>query len=309
MEKSLSIITYHFIKKKTKKNSGLKFLEIKKFINQIDYIKKKYSVLDPEEAKYLLKNNIPFSKKCCWLTFDDGYREHYDVAFQELEKRKIRGSFFPVVTSLVDKKILEVNKIQFLLSELNKDFLLKEIEKYYVFKKKNKITFNDFVKKINLKTRFDDKKTFLIKRLLQKYLPETYRSRLVETFFTKYLKNKKKEDYKNIYLKISHLKEMHNNNHEIGIHSYDHPHLNSLSEAQQKVQINSSIKFLKKNALMQKDLTINYPYGSYNSTTKKICKKNKYIKFGLTTKKGILNSYKNDLLILPRIDTNDLRNV
>ena len=309
MEKSLSIITYHFIKKKFLKDNGLKFLEIKKFIKQIDYIKKKYSVLDPEEAKYLLKNNLPLNKKCCWLTFDDGYREHYDVAFQELEKRKIRGSFFPVVTTIVEKKILDVNKIQFILSELDKDFLLKEIEKYYEHKNKSKITFSDFIKKIDLKTRFDDKKTFLIKRLLQKVLPESYRSSLVESFFTKYLKNNKKEDYKNIYLKISHLKEMHNNKHEIGIHSYSHPHLNSLSEVRQKIQIDSSIKFLKQNNLMQKDLTINYPYGSYNSITKKICRKNKYIKFGLTTKKGIIKSYKNDLLILPRIDTTDIRNV
>ena len=133
--KSLSIITYHYIKKKTKKNNGLNFLEIKNFINQLNYLKKKYSILDPEEAKHLLKNNLPLNKKFCWLTFDDGYREHYDVVFQELEKRKIKGSFFPVVTAVTKKKILEVNKIQFILSELNKDLLLSEIEKYYKKKK------------------------------------------------------------------------------------------------------------------------------------------------------------------------------
>jgi peptidoglycan/xylan/chitin deacetylase (PgdA/CDA1 family) len=305
IKKSLSIITYHYIKKKNKKNNGLNFLEIKKFIKQLDYLKKNYSILDPEEAKYLLKNNLPFNNKCCWLTFDDGYKEHYDVAFQELEKRKIKGSFFPVVISATGKKILEVNKIQFILSELNKDLLLKEIEKYYETKSRNKITFDNLTKKINLRTRFDDKKTFLIKSLLQRYLPEIDRLSLIEYFFKKYLKDKKKDDYKKIYLNIRHLKEMHNSGHEIGIHSYDHPHLNSLSEVKQKFQINNSIKFLKRNNLMQKDLTINYPYGSYNFITKKICKENKLISFGLTSNKGIIKSHKNDVLVLPRIDTND----
>jgi len=308
LKNSLTIITYHYIREINKANKGLKFLSIKNFIKQLDYLNKSYHIVTPDEAKFMLKHKR-FNNKFCWLTFDDGYKEHYDIVFHELEKRKLKGSFFPVVKCTTQKEILAVNKIQFIIAKIDKDLVLKKIQNYYDKKFINGLDFNKFIKTLDLNYRFefDNKKTILIKRLLQKSLPEKDRIYLTNYFFNKYIKTKTDINFKEMYLSISNLKEMHSNGHEIGLHSYDHQHLDILPEHKQKFQINKSINFLKKNNLMIKDLTLNYPYGSNNSITRKIIKNNQYIKFGLTVMPGIIYSNNVNFYSLPRVDTNEIQ--
>ena len=76
--------------------------------------------------------------------------------------------------------MLDVNKIHFILEkEKNKKKILKEIDKFLVrtgFKSLSKYNFS----KINLKSRYDDKETILIKRLLQFYFPENLRTKICD---------------------------------------------------------------------------------------------------------------------------------
>ena len=51
----------------------------------------------------------------CLLSFDDGYKDHIKYVMPELMKRKIQGLFFPSVQSTVEREMLEVNSIQFIL--------------------------------------------------------------------------------------------------------------------------------------------------------------------------------------------------
>ena len=302
---SLSIIMYHYVQKRNHFNKGLKFLKVKDFINQLDYLKKNYVMLNPEEAKEKLLEKKLFKKRYCWLTFDDGYKEHYDIVFPELEKRNIKASFFPTIKPITHNIILEVNKIQLILGRIDKITILKEIKKYYNIKLKYKISFEDYVSRIKLSNQFDDKQTTLIKQLLQKITPEKHRFNLNNLLLNKYFKRNQKEISKKIYLSKKNLIEMSNCGHEIGIHSYDHPHFDYLDEKKQKLQINKSINFLKNNKLPIQNLTINYPYGAYNKITEKILKNINNIKFGVTIDSKIIYTKKNDLMYLPRIDTVD----
>ena len=50
----------------------------------------------------------------CLLTFDDGYRDHFEIVFPRLVGRGAgRGSSFPVARAARDHEVLDVNKIQF----------------------------------------------------------------------------------------------------------------------------------------------------------------------------------------------------
>ena len=303
---SLSIIMYHYVQKKNNFNKGLKFLNYKHFIGQLDYLKKKYIILSPDEAKKALLEKKSFQKKFCWLTFDDGYKEHYNIVFPELEKRNIKASFFPTIKPITQNIILEVNKIQLILGRIDKTTILREIKNYYNNKLKYKISFEDYASKIKLSNQFDDKQTTLIKQLLQKIIPEKHRFNLNNFLLDKYFKQNQIEISKKMYLNKKDLIEMSNSGHEIGIHSYDHPHFDYLNEKKQRLQISKSISFLKKNNLPTQNLTINYPYGAHNKITDRILKKIDNIKFGLTIKSKVIYTKKNDLMYLPRIDTVDL---
>ena len=50
------------------------------------------------------------------LTFDDGYSDHFLNVFPLLEKRGIKGCFFPPAQAVLEHRVLDVNKIQFVLA-------------------------------------------------------------------------------------------------------------------------------------------------------------------------------------------------
>ena len=64
------------------------YLDKDKFYKQIKYLKKNYEIIDPlNKEKYLKKKN----KKLCWLTFDDGYIDHYHNVLPILNKFNLKG--------------------------------------------------------------------------------------------------------------------------------------------------------------------------------------------------------------------------
>ena len=68
----------------------------------------------------------------CWLTFDDGYIDHYENVIPILEENKIKASFFAPVKSAKQDTILDVNKIQLILGKSNNfDKLLSDIKEIF----------------------------------------------------------------------------------------------------------------------------------------------------------------------------------
>ena len=103
----------------------------------------------------------------------------------------------------------------------------------------------------------------------------------------------------------NHLTEMKNNNMYFGIHGFDHLRLGLLNPEEQKEEIRKSILSFKKMGFNTNNLSVCYPYGSYNNETLKIIKKNNF-KFGVTLRINEINNKElNNPLELPRFDCND----
>ena len=128
------------------------------------------------------------------MTFDDGYKDHYEYVFPHLSKKKISGIFYPPVKTIKNSEVLDVNKIHFIM-EKNKNSkallnLIYDLVKKYD-KKFNPINF----KKMQLSSRYDNKEKILIKSLLQYLLPKKIRKKicLANSIELLLLKLKKKE--------------------------------------------------------------------------------------------------------------------
>ena len=65
-------------------------------------------------------------KRACLLTFDDGYIDHYKYVFPILHGKNLGALFFLPKHSFLDRKILEVNKIQFVLAAFENPSTLKQ---------------------------------------------------------------------------------------------------------------------------------------------------------------------------------------
>ena len=78
---------------------------------------------------------------------------------------------------------------------------------------------------------------------------------------------------------------MYKNKMHFGSHGASHFRFGLLSKIEQEREIKKSLSFFAKNNLNTKELSICYPYGSYNQNSLQLSKKYKFI-FGLTTEVG-----------------------
>ena len=305
---NIHIVMYHYVRNiKKSKYPNLKGLEFSDFRKQIFYLKKNFNILSNNQFIEILNSRKIPKKKSILLTFDDGYRDHFEYVFPFLKKQDVSAVFYPPIMCVRNKAVLDVNKIHFILAkEENRDKIL-DLIFLYVKKILNKNPQQIGIEKINLLSRYDDKKTILIKRLLQHHLPLPYRKKIVDKIF-KHIVNYSEEEFSKIlYMNKNNIQELYKNNFSIGSHGYNHFWWEKINKNEQEMEIKKSINYFKKIKVFDKNFSVCYPYGSYNLQTLNLLKKYK-IKFALTTRVGSINKRNiKKVYELPRFDTNDFK--
>lgn len=317
MKSEVTVVMYHYVRDlKNSRYPNIKGLDIEKFKEQIKFFKENYNFVRIEDLIEYYKNpkEKELPEKAILLTFDDGYKDHYTYVLPVLLENKIQGSFYIPTKCFQDKKVLDVNKIHFILESCigEEEKILKEIEEYLGKNKDSRISlsYNDYFKEYAVDSRFDKKEIIFIKRMLQVVLPEDYREKLVEQLFKKYvcmIGNKiisERTFWEELYLTSDQIKIMEKLGMHIGFHSHNHVWLNSLPKEEQELQINSSINYFKEIGINTEKMTLSYPYGGYNEESIELVKKYK-IPLAFTTKVAIVDLNKDMYYALPRLDTND----
>lgn len=90
---SLLVLTYHRITDEPDLQDPLK-VSAANFEKQILFLKKNYRIISGEELVDIIKNNKPFPKNSCLITFDDGWMDNYINAFQILKKYNVPAIIF-----------------------------------------------------------------------------------------------------------------------------------------------------------------------------------------------------------------------
>ena len=317
MKSEVTVVMYHYIRDlKNSRYPNIKGLDIEKFKKQIKYFKENYNFVRIEDLIEYYKNpkEKELPEKAILLTFDDGYKDHYTYVLPVLLENNIQGSFYIPTKCFQDKKVLDVNKIHFILESCidEEEKILKEMEEYL---KKNKdsrisLSYDDYFKEYAVDSRFDKKEVIFIKRMLQVVLPEDYRKKLVDILFKKYVCTigdkiiSERAFWEELYLTPEQIRMMEKLGMHIGFHSHDHVWLNSLSKEEQEFQIKSSIDYFKEIGVKTEKMTLSYPYGGYNEESVELIKKYE-IPLAFTTKVAIADLNKDENYALPRLDTND----
>ena len=91
----------------------------------------------------------------------------------------------------------------------------------------------------------------------------------------------------------------------IGSHGYSHLWLNSVPQKTQENEVDLSLEFLHNLGTMNGDWTICYPYGGFNDSLLQVLR-TRNCRLGFTADARVADLSVDDLLTLPRIDTNDL---
>lgn len=305
-ENKIYAVMYHFIlHEKNLISKNLKGIKYKNFIEQINFFKSRCNILSQDDFLNILYTNKIPKKPSIILTFDDGYIEHYNIAFPYLYKKKISGIFYPVANSIKRKLVLDINLIHYILSkEENTRKIINLIKKKY-----NQITKKNFdnlnLSKINLNSRYDTKDITLVKRLLQYFLSDQIRKKILNYVYSEIVDIPKNVLAKKIYASASHLIEMKKNNMSFGIHGINHEWWGKISLKRQKKEIFSSMKYLKSIKIVNDNFSACYPHSSFNESTIKLLSEKK-VKFAFTTYPDSISKLNiKKKLILPRYNTND----
>ena len=317
MKSEVTVVMYHYVRDlKNSRYPNIKGLDIDKFKRQIKYFKENYNFIRMEDLieYYKSPNKKSLPDKSILLTFDDGYKDHYTYVLPVLLENNIQGSFYIPTKCFQDKKVLDVNKIHFILESCigEEEKILTEIKEYLEINKDSRISllYNEYFREYAIASRFDKKEIIFIKRMLQVVLPEDYREKLVDLLFKKYvclIGDKiisERAFWEELYLTPDQIRLMEKLGMHIGFHSHNHVWLNSLSKEEQESQIKSSINYFKEIGINTEKMTISYPYGGYNEDTIELMKKYK-ISLGFTTEVKKVDLKISDCLKLPRMDTND----
>ncbi|SQA93186.1 polysaccharide deacetylase family protein [Capnocytophaga ochracea] len=311
---NLTVVMYHYVRDlKYSRYPSIKGLDATLFKEQVAFLKKHYSFVTVEEVIAATQGIHKLPSHPVILTFDDAYIDHFTYVFPILKNEGVQGAFYAPVKAITQHKVLDVNKIHFILAstpEEKMSSLLKEItllldkyrEVYHLE------SFEFYYKKLAQLDRFDTKEVIFVKRLLQVELVEELRNIITTELFGKIVGVEEGTFSRELYMSEDQMKCMVSAGMHIGSHGYDHYWLGSLPKEKQEVEIKESLKFIENIGGDIKHWTICYPYGNYNDDTITLLKEN-HCALGFTTEvklADINNQMGDNVFKIPRLDTNDL---
>ena len=311
-EQKLTIVMYHYVRDlKNSRYPSIKGLDTELFRGQVEYLYKHYNFVTVEQVIAAFDKQEKLPSKAVLLTFDDAYIDHFTNVFPILHKKNIQGAFFPPVKAITQHRVLDVNKIHFILASVKDISLLLDDIKLLLNEYRSEYnleSYDYYFEKLAQANRFDTKEVIFVKRLLQVELDESLRLIFTDKLFSKFVSSDEETFSKELYMSEDQIECMVNSGMHIGSHGYDHYWLGSLPKEKQELEIQESIKFIQKVGGNIDNWTIGYPYGNYNEDTISLLKQYN-CKLGFTTKVDIaeINASENDERFkLPRLDTNDL---
>jgi peptidoglycan/xylan/chitin deacetylase (PgdA/CDA1 family) len=224
--------------------------DVDNFQSYLNFFKANFRIIDLNELHSLIQQGRPVKEKLALITFDDGYRDNYDVAYPLLKTMNIPATFF-VTTSLVGSNVIPWwDEIAWHLRQLSgRTFKLS--------------TWPD---PISLPQIID---TNIIRRVLSriKSFPAQIDNQLKELrALTK--KEIPAELSENLFVQWEHLKELSQNGMSIGAHSHTHRILSSLKTEDLIYELTESKRLLE-NYIEKPIESLSYPVGgesTYNNT-------------------------------------------
>jgi len=302
----LTIVMYHYVRPiRGSEFPGIKGLELEGFNRQLDFLEENYSIVTTEQVIAAVTKDKKLPKHACWLTFDDGYKDHYIYVLPELIKRNLSGAFFPPRVVIEEDSLLDVNAIHHILSKTsNRKLLVSDLYGHCLNNGVSQVQLNSYYKDFGVANRWDDADSIFIKRMLQHVLPENMRNLITTSLFEKYVGKSTQEFSSKLYMNIEEVRTLVKNGMYVGSHGSIHYWLDRISDEKQKEDIVNSLGFLEDVGIPTKDWIMCYPYGAYNNFTLSLLKE-LGASIGITTKVKIADLLTDNPFTLPRLDTND----
>ncbi|NJM30721.1 MAG: polysaccharide deacetylase family protein [Rhizobiales bacterium] len=303
----LTIVTYHYIRPIAGSAwPGIKGLEVERFRGQLDYIQRHYTPVGAELLFAEARGEKPeWPARPLLLTFDDGYFDHYHHAFKEMRRRGLKGAFFAPTQSLLDRRLLDVNKVHFVLAaESDHRKLASEIDAHLASMLPGDSTaaIAGLHAAMRKPSRWDPAETVYVKRVLQRGPSADVRSAIAGALFRKYVSADIPAFAEQLYLTPAQAREMISEGMHFGSHGDQHIWFDHSSVDEQRQDLENSLRLRTTLGLKDGEYSICYPYGGYSAPSLDLARQYGFT-LGFTTRLD-LNAVSRDtkFLELARID-------
>jgi peptidoglycan/xylan/chitin deacetylase (PgdA/CDA1 family) len=300
----MKVVMYHYVRPFDESMPYFKALNIEDFKKQLDFFEEKYGFVSKKDFIESLN-----SKKACngvILTFDDGFKDHYEFVFPELVKRGLWGIFYIPTKPLSTEKLLDVHSTHVLLGKFGGRVIynsLKEIINKGVLSHKHINEFNS----LTYSKQDNDNQTKMVKRILNYFIDYKYRGDVVTKLMKIYFPNSLKL-HRNFYMTKDEINKMYKSGMIIGSHSVTHPVMSKLKFKDQQKEILNSFDELSF-AIDNKLKTFCYPYGGFHTFTNETLQilKKSNCSFAFNVESRDVDDYdlSVSLYTLPRYDCNE----
>lgn len=304
--KPLTIVTYHYVRPiETSSFPKIKGLEFEGFQRQLNYLAERYQFVTAESVIEAVTQGTALPENSCWLTFDDGFKDHHSHVLPELLKRNIQGSFFPPVKPIIERAILDVHQVHFILAS-TEDFGALITDLHHECKQ-NGLNDDEIFHLWNTHaviSKYDSKEVAYFKRMLQFVLPEHLRNSITLRLFEKYVQTPQLDFASDLYMSVNEVKDLVGAGMYVGSHGYKHLWFDKEDKKSQKIEIQESLYFLESVGSVVQNWIMCYPYGAHDDQTIDLLTEFECA-IGLTTQFGQADLSVNHPLKMPRFDTND----
>jgi peptidoglycan/xylan/chitin deacetylase (PgdA/CDA1 family) len=300
---------YHYVRPiEGSRYPQIKGLEASAFLEQIRYLEKWYENVTAGQVIEAAHGGKPLPRNAVLLTFDDGYLDHFQTVFPVLQNHGMHGCFFPPSRCIERRALLDVNKIHYILAATQDASEIVRVmegllERFAVQYEIDSI--DAYRQQHALEDRFDSREVVYVKRMLQKALPKDLRHRIVDELFRTFVDVGEECLANELYMTSEQLRCMVSAGMTVGSHGHDHYWLNQLSEAEQAREIDESLRFLRTLGASDRNWVMCYPYGAWDDKLLGLLRR-RGCAMGLTTEVALAQVPGDDVLLLPRLDTNDL---
>lgn len=310
MSRLVTVVTYHYVRDTVSPQfPGLRYLPTRDFVKQLDALQKSHHFVRLRDCLEVITTGGELPENAALLTFDDGYMDHYLTVLPILNERGLSAVFFPTAHIASEEHVLDVHKIQFVLAAIGDERCLVSdlFSTLDRVRTDYSLPSNDyFLRRFLFPGRFDTGHTTLLKRLLQRELPQPLRTKIVGELFRRYVTLDEKGFAEALYMHAKEFLKLKEYGMAVGSHGFDHVWLDTLAADEQAREIALSRIFLERLGVDRSEWTMAYPYGAYNGSLLEILRR-EGCRMAFTTKVGIAELRKNNLFTLERFDTNDLR--
>ena len=218
------------------------------------------------------------------------------------------GAFFPPASVVFERRVLDVNKIHFVLaSQADPEKLVSIVDQ----------TCRASAAEFGLKdiahyrarhwtsNRFDPEPINYLKRMLQVELPAALRSSLVDRLFAQFVSADEAMFAEELYVSVEQLRLMVRAGMHVGSHGDTHSWLGHMEKDAQERDLDRSLELLTAAGMSEQHRTLCYPYGNFDQRTLDLLPTMGF-RAALTTEVSLAEVSASQRYRLPRLDTNDL---